>query len=172
MIAKVRFSGTYSPNEVNLIKSAITDDSVTELRVEEAQAAYKRKGERILEIGGGYSLYEVDVVKLCALGIVGWDVVEKADRPVLEALMNIAAKVDALYSRGPIAHSDVMYNDRCNVHVPGLGLLLIDEVKVHESMCTEELQVQLDDGWRIIACCPQPDSRRPDYVLGRSKSTS
>ena len=33
--------------------------------------------------------------------------------------------------------------------------------------CTDELQGALRDGWRIIAVCPQPSQRRPDYVLGR-----
>lgn len=63
----------------------------------------------------------------------------------------------------------VSFNARCNVHVPGLGLLLIEEVEVHEDACTESLQKKLDEGWRIIACCPQPDQRRPDYILGRSR---
>lgn len=26
---------------------------------------------------------------------------------------------------------------------------------------------ELNNGWRIIAVCIQPDGRRPDYVLGR-----
>lgn len=60
-------------------------------------------------------------------------------------------------------------NEKCHVAVPGLGLLLIDEAKVWQNLCTDELQRQLDEGWRILAICPQPDQRRPDYVLGRSK---
>lgn len=31
--------------------------------------------------------------------------------------------------------------------------------------------VELDAGWRILAVCPQPDQRRPDYILGRTKPT-
>lgn len=168
MIAKVRFSGCYSPAEVSQIQYTIVGDE-TDLRAAESQYSHEKKGDRTLKIGGGYTTFEVDVAKLFALGVVGWEVVEKTDRPLIEALTSLAAKVDALYSRGPITHSEQLYNDKCNVHVPGLGLLLIDEVEVHESMCTEELQVQLNDGWRIIACCPQPDKRRPDYVLGRTR---
>jgi hypothetical protein len=33
--------------------------------------------------------------------------------------------------------------------------------------CSDALQNELDNGWRIIAACPQPDQRRPDYSLGR-----
>lgn len=32
---------------------------------------------------------------------------------------------------------------------------------------TDVLQEQIAKGWRIIAACPQPDQRRPDYILGR-----
>lgn len=60
-----------------------------------------------------------------------------------------------------------LLNERCNVHVPGLGLLIIDEVEVETDCCTQALQRRLDEGWRILAVCPQPDKRRPDYVLGR-----
>jgi hypothetical protein len=58
-------------------------------------------------------------------------------------------------------------NQRVNVAVPGIGLLQIREVRIEDDLCTEVLQNRLDDGWRILAICPQPDQRRPDYVLGR-----
>lgn len=62
------------------------------------------------------------------------------------------------------------YNHKVNVHVPGLGLLLIDEVEVMTNECTRSLQGYLEEGWRILAICPQPDQRRPDYVMGRTKT--
>lgn len=61
------------------------------------------------------------------------------------------------------------FNAKVNVHVPNLGLLMMDEVDWMEDACTERLQDKLDDGWRILAICPQPDQRRPDYILGRTK---
>lgn len=54
-------------------------------------------------------------------------------------------------------------------HLPSIGLLVIDEVTWEEDCCTEELQKQLDDGWRILAVCYQMPKRRPDYILGRTK---
>lgn len=60
-------------------------------------------------------------------------------------------------------------NAKVNVHVPGLGLLMIDEVEVITNECTHSLQDYLQEGWRILAICPQPDQRRPDYVIGRTK---
>lgn len=61
------------------------------------------------------------------------------------------------------------FNYRVNVHVPNLGLLMVNEVTWLEDCCTEVLQEYLDKGWRILAVCPQPDQRRPDYILGRTK---
>jgi hypothetical protein len=60
-------------------------------------------------------------------------------------------------------------NERCQVAVAGLGLLTVDEVVNHNDMCTEALQKELDEGWRILAVCVQPDQRRPDYILGRTR---
>lgn len=59
------------------------------------------------------------------------------------------------------------YNTKCEVHMPGNLLALYNEVAIMEDCCTDILQSQLNAGWRIIAACPQGDSRRPDYVLGR-----
>ena len=63
----------------------------------------------------------------------------------------------------------VPINQRVHVQVPGLGLLLLDEVEVLTDCCTDILNSHLRGGWRIVAVCPQPDQRRPDYVLGRER---
>lgn len=59
-----------------------------------------------------------------------------------------------------------------HVHIPNVGLLLMDEVDVIEDACTEELQKHLDLGWRILCVCPPNSQRRPDYILGRAKAGS
>lgn len=59
-------------------------------------------------------------------------------------------------------------NQKVNVVVPGLALLSMERATVIYDACTDELNVFMKDGWRILAICPQPDQRRPDYVLGRS----
>ena len=56
-----------------------------------------------------------------------------------------------------------------HVHIPNIGLLMIDEVDWLEDACTQELQSRLDEGWRILAVCPPNAQRRPDYILGRRK---
>jgi hypothetical protein len=69
-------------------------------------------------------------------------------------------------------HEHIAINNKVNVAVPNLGLMLIDELDYHVDICTEELARELKKGWRILAICPQPDQRRPDYILGRiSKNT-
>lgn len=59
------------------------------------------------------------------------------------------------------------YNNRCDVHLPGNMLAMYNEMAILEDACTDVLQSNLNAGWRIVAACPQPDQRRPDYVLGR-----
>ncbi|CAB4168789.1 hypothetical protein UFOVP580_43 [uncultured Caudovirales phage] len=59
------------------------------------------------------------------------------------------------------------FNDKVNVSVPSNALLNIHTVKVLENACTEVLQEEINSGWTILAICPQPDQRRPDYILGR-----
>lgn len=55
------------------------------------------------------------------------------------------------------------------VHVADMGILMIDEVMVCDDYCTDALQKDLDNGWRILAVCPPNAQRRPDYIMGRRK---
>ena len=61
-----------------------------------------------------------------------------------------------------------LFNEKTSSEQPGPSLLNVDETLLMENACTDELQENLDNGWRILAVCPQPQ-RRPDYVLGRKK---
>lgn len=65
------------------------------------------------------------------------------------------------------SEQNVTFNDKCEVHMPGFGLMQYNRVALLEDSCTDKLQDALASGWRIIAACPQPNQRRPDYVLGR-----
>lgn len=62
---------------------------------------------------------------------------------------------------------DLSFNDKCNVHIAGGLLVTFNQTQLMNDCCTDALQEQLVAGWRIIACCVQPDQRRPDYILGR-----
>lgn len=63
--------------------------------------------------------------------------------------------------------ASTVYNNKCDVHMPGNMLAMYNDILLLEDSCTDALQSALTSGWRIIAACPQPDKRRPDYVLGR-----
>ena len=81
------------------------------------------------------------------------------------AVVNIAEYIDRLEKvHEKISNS---FNDKVNVHIGGSLLLNINKTKLLEDACTDLLQGELDKGWRIVACCVQPDGRRPDYILGR-----
>lgn len=80
---------------------------------------------------------------------------------------DLMQRLEKMVARQPT--HDQQYNQKVNVHVPGLGLLMVNEVLLLQDSCTDNLRDHLAQGWRIIAACPQPDQRRPDYVLGRSK---
>lgn len=89
----------------------------------------------------------------------------------LEAILERLAQIEARLTLAG-AETGQHYNERVNVHVPGLGLLLIDDVKLMKDACTDHLAEAIDAGWRILAICPQPDQRRPDYIMGRQKPSA
>ncbi len=60
------------------------------------------------------------------------------------------------------------FNTRCNQEQPSVSLMNVTETLLLENSCTDALQEHLSMGWRILAIQPQPDQRRPDYILGRS----
>ncbi|MGG0793777.1 hypothetical protein ABE137_07195 [Brevibacillus laterosporus] len=66
----------------------------------------------------------------------------------------------------------IEFNQKCDVHIGNLGLLNINQLGYAVNKCTEELQKVLNQGWRILAVCPQSNQRRPDYVLGRFNGES
>ena len=84
------------------------------------------------------------------------------------ALLQLAAQIESLMARTSAYSQENQFNEKCNVHISNVGLLSINKVKVEMDYCTDNLQYDLDKGWRILAICPQPDSRRPDYILGKS----
>lgn len=87
----------------------------------------------------------------------------KVDVDITKQLIDLAERPIKLTQEG----GGNTYNTRCEVHMPGQALSLYNEVQLLEDCCTDQLQSSLASGWRIIAACPQPDQRRPDYILGR-----
>lgn len=52
-------------------------------------------------------------------------------------------------------------------HAPNTALIGITKVDVLEACCTDELQLKINEGWRIICVCPPLNKRRPDYIIGK-----
>jgi hypothetical protein len=81
--------------------------------------------------------------------------------PFIKAVEKLEKIIDGVETK------DDVYNNRCEVHMPGQALSTYNETLLLEDACTDALQEELRKGWSIIAACPQPDQRRPDYILGR-----
>ena len=81
--------------------------------------------------------------------------------------VDIASMIEASVSSSMEAIGK-LFNEKTSSEQPGPNLLNVNETLLMEDACTNALQENLDNGWRIIAVCPQPQ-RRPDYVLGRKK---
>lgn len=83
---------------------------------------------------------------------------------MVEQMKDIESKLTNALSN---FNESIEFNQRCDVHIGNIGLLNINQLGYAVDKCTEELQNIISTGWRILAVCPQPDQRRPDYVLGR-----
>ena len=81
--------------------------------------------------------------------------------------VDIASMIEASVSSSVEAIGK-LFNEKTSSEQPGPSLLNVNETMLMEDACTDALQENLDNGWRILAVCPQPQ-RRPDYVLGRKK---
>lgn len=116
-----------------------------------------------------WETYEADLERV--LGIIGTNnkiVLEgMADPAPLREIVERLERLEAKITLSGRPDQDAYFNARVNVHVPNAALFAVDEVEVREDECTDELRRFLEDGWRILAICPQPDQRRPDYILGR-----
>jgi hypothetical protein len=85
-------------------------------------------------------------------------------RTKMARLVDIEDEIDHISNtKGRVAP----VNQKCNVVVAGTSVLEITEVQLASDCCTDSLQRQLENGWRILAICVQPDQRRPDYIMGK-----
>lgn len=62
------------------------------------------------------------------------------------------------------------FNNKCEAPVPDAFLFKVNQTMLVADACSDYLQQQIKDGWRILTICPQPNQRRPDYILGRIAS--
>lgn len=85
--------------------------------------------------------------------------------PIIELVQRVEDLLAEVRSRGP-------FNEKVGVGIqaPDNALMEVRSTKVLEDSCSDALDEELADGWIIIAACPQPDQRRPDYVLGHREA--
>lgn len=115
-----------------------------------------------------YGEYVVDLVRIAREAPTVKHTVIKLYQDEYTKEMNaIEASLNKMISSLSRFDKQMEFNDRCEIHVANLGLLSINETMLLEDSCTDALQEKLDAGWRIISIAPQPDQRRPDYILGR-----
>ena len=61
-----------------------------------------------------------------------------------------------------------LFNSKLEVHQPNMPLFQYNQYQVIVDECTEDLQNNyIDKGWRVVCICPQPDQRRPDYIVAK-----
>ena len=78
---------------------------------------------------------------------------------------------DKILRLGKMADTMQNFNMKCDVHVGGGLIATFNDLMLKEDTCTDELMEEVQNGWRIIAVCVQPNQRRPDYILGRYNPT-
>lgn len=122
--------------------------------------------ETLEEFRKGHSWNEFtgDLAQIVKVIPANWVELKEATLGVT-SFQTILAKLDEILSQG---HRIPPFNEKVRVVVPGVGLLAVERVEVLRDQCTDTLQNYLDQGWRILAICPQPDQRRPDYVMGHT----
>ena len=112
------------------------------------------------------SIVDEDKILKLSLSNIDFTVIEKIDLniDITDQLVALAEKPIRLTQESV---GDQYYNSKCEVHMPGMAMAMYNEMLLLEDCCTDVLQSKLNSGWRIIAACPQPDRRRPDYIMGR-----
>ena len=107
----------------------------------------------------------VDRDRIATLAIfgVGIEVISEINTDV-----NISKQLEAMAEKQLTFTQECKeFNEKININISGNSLSTFNDIMLLEDSCTDELTVNINKGWRIIAVCPQPDQRRPDYILGR-----
>lgn len=85
---------------------------------------------------------------------------------VVNAWNEIGVNVSVSRVAGLASNSRDIHSTIYQISVANVGLMQVQSVKVLEDCCTDVLQDELSNGWRILAVCPPNDARRPSYVVG------
>jgi hypothetical protein len=89
---------------------------------------------------------------------------------ILHTLRRIEERLNVLEVKSPVGlpNKPVYESDGITrFAMPEWFIAHIKKVEVRIDSCTDSIQQDLDNGWHILAICPQAGQRRPDYILGR-----
>jgi len=151
MLFNINFKYGYKPTaeEFARIKAIIPDAEIETDEFNQDCVKYQRT-------------HVVDLTKLVTITTQ----FELQEQPMSHT-MELAHQVEQMAERISDFAQERQFNNAVNVHVPNFALLNIRESFVLVDCCTEVLNDNLGEGWRILAICPQPNQRRPDYVMGK-----
>lgn len=130
---------------------------------------YSSKGEILMCVKGTDFIVEMGEFLTQSASDLEWTFKRNIPLPATEtndlglAVAKIVKRIDDFTEEFAAAKS--FLNKKIGVHLSGNQMLLYNHVKLLSDACTDDLQKELRDGWRIIAVCPQ-EARRPDYILG------
>jgi hypothetical protein len=162
MIAQFRFGyeNWLTPEQLDALKFVISPDP---------QLRKLRDDERPRENGAlpveTYTSHVGNVQKVMTI-LGGSKGIELTGLDNVNPLVEMSNQIAALTSEVQRL-SGAAFNEKVGVAVPDAPLMETKQTKVLYDECTEALDQYLEDGWYIIAACPQSDQRRPDYVIGR-----
>lgn len=111
--------------------------------------------------------FEFDVTELARFSfpfeVIG---VSESGNNFIPQVSNQLSKILSMVEKRGMKVSETKV-ENMHIHLPEhTSYIGVDQVKVLEDCCTDSLQRRLEEGWRILAICPQPHQRRPDYILG------
>lgn len=157
--------GTYYLDELLEKEDGYYDKNDLEKKVE-SYAQFNRPLEQYIHIQNRNHLVDIQAISRQFPSLT-YQVLRAV--PIEEnSVSSLAATIRQLEEKiHTLSNMNFDFNAKCNVHVAGFGLLSVKDVTYRTDLCTDELQEMLDEGWRILACCVQPDQRRPDYIFGR-----
>lgn len=159
-ILTVRLSYIYGNDEEQAAKKLARAEQLKSI----GYSVIREDGKSALD-GGIIALSEGQYVdaRLAGISCEIEGAVEVERHTAIDSLDAVMEKID----RFAKVASNAAFNEKVEVYTPGMGLMLFNRVMLLSDACSDALQHEMDNGWRIIAACPQPDQRRPDYILGR-----
>lgn len=147
-----------------LFDAGVSDAQISKLTYVSDQVVVTAEQLAVLMINLSHEYNKPYIKKVDMIGDFGGN----GHDQILGMLARIEAAATVLEHRADLS-TEFMgdhYNPHANSPVPGPILAEFNDLMLCENSCTDAVQGYLDEGWRIVAVCPQA-ARRPDYILGK-----